>query len=317
MGRWLALAFMVLTLAAGASLVWAPDSMVRFAYIVPIIFLFIAIGAFLLLLLHYADTLLSVTGRTYPIGALGLPDGSIRAFLTIGLLVLVAVFGTFIYFESGKVGNYTIVREDVPITSPAELDALRKSVGDRFIVIPKKGDKADVVAANPDNTRADIAKQLLTMIATVLTTVIGFYFGSGATASAQSKEGEPGGAAAPGGEVHPGGGTSGDGDPKTVADVKRRVDEIQKEAGTLIVAATATAEKMRTTDAAAADEATRQITAHQTTLDKSVADVNAAIERLADDAKPPINALVALAALIAAFRLLGVVSGGAPKETSS
>jgi hypothetical protein len=181
MDRWLMIAFVVLTLASGAAIVWKPDSLAQFAYIVPIIFLFIAIGAFLLLLLHYAYSLLEIRPGM-PIGALGLPEGSIRAFLTIGLLVLVAVFGTFIYFESGKSASYAIVRSDVPTPSGEQLEVLRKSVGDRFVVIPR-GTTADVVAAIPDTTRVDIAKQLLTMIATVLTTVIGFYFGSRDTES--------------------------------------------------------------------------------------------------------------------------------------
>lgn len=199
MDRWLTIAFVVLTFASGASIVFFPASMVQFAYVVPILFLFIAIGAFLLLLLHYAYTLLEVK-KDLVVGALGLPEGSIRAFLTIGLLVLVAVFGTFIYFESGKSASYTIVRTDVPVASPDELASLVKSVGDKFVVIPK-GKTADVVSATPDTTRADVAKQLLTMIATALTTVIGFYFGtSAATAGAAASSGtggRPGGPPAP------------------------------------------------------------------------------------------------------------------------
>src|SRR5260370_16307390 len=176
MDRWLLIAFVLLTVASGSTIVFFPEWMVRFAYVVPIMFLFIAIGAFLLLLLHYAYSLLEIR-KDMVVGALGLPEGSIRAFLTIGLLVLVAVFGTFIYFESGKSATYTIVRADVPLASPEDLTALVKSAGDRFVVIPK-GKTAAVVSSIPDTTRADVAKQLLTMITTALTTVIGFYFGT-------------------------------------------------------------------------------------------------------------------------------------------
>jgi hypothetical protein len=202
MDRWLLIAFVVLTLTAGSAIVFAPASMVQFAYVVPIIFLFIAIGAFLLILLHYAYTLLGVK-KDIVVGALGLPEGSIRAFLTIGLLVLVAVFGTFIYFESGKSATYTVVRADVPVASPEELQALIKSVGDKFVVIPK-GKTADVVSATPDTTRADVAKQLLTMIATALTTVLGFYFGtSAATAGAAAASSAGGGPTTPSGPAAP------------------------------------------------------------------------------------------------------------------
>src|SRR5207247_7008336 len=92
---------------------------------------------------------------------------------------------------------YTIVRADVPVSSPEQLQALRASVGDKFTVIPKEK-TADVVAATPDTTRADIAKQLLTMIATALTTVIGFYFGTSAAAAS------PGGAGAAASRLGPG-----------------------------------------------------------------------------------------------------------------
>ena len=105
----------------------------KFVYIVPVIFLFLAIAAFLLILLHYAATLHDLKPNL-PVTALGLPEGSIRAFLAIGLMALVAVFGTFIYFQIG--------------------------------------------AAEPNSAKTDIAKQLLTMITTLLTTVVGFYFGS-------------------------------------------------------------------------------------------------------------------------------------------
>ncbi len=195
MDRWLTITFFLLTLASCAIIVIFPAAMAQFAYVVPILFLFIAIGAFLLLLLHYSYTLLKVRADL-PVGALGLPEGSIRAFLTIGLLVLVAVFGTFIYFESSKATTYTIVRSDVPVASAEELSSLIKSVGDKFVVIPK-GKTADVVSATPDTTRADIAKQLLTMIATALTTVIGFYFGTSAATASAASSGGPGAPAGP------------------------------------------------------------------------------------------------------------------------
>jgi hypothetical protein len=216
MDRWLVVAFVVLTIASGSSIVFFPASMVQFAYVVPILFLFIAIGAFLLLLLHYAYTLLEVK-KDITVGALGLPEGSIRAFLTIGLLVLVAVFGTFIYFESGKSATYTIVRADVPVNSPEELDALIKSVGDKFIVIPK-GKTADVVSSTPDTTRGDVAKQLLTMIATALTTVIGFYFGTSATsAGAAAATAAGGGPATPSAPITFDPSSGGPGDPVKIS----------------------------------------------------------------------------------------------------
>lgn len=186
MGGGLLIVFVLLIMASGLAIINFPEALSQFAYLVPIMFLFIAIGAFLLLLEHYAYILHDMR-PDLPVTALGLPEGSVRAFLTIGLLTLVAVFGTFLYFESGK-GTYSVVRANVPIANSEQLEELRKQVGDRFIVIPTYNQKgvstADVVAASPDMSRSDIAKQLLTMITTVLTTVIGFYFGTRSTETA-------------------------------------------------------------------------------------------------------------------------------------
>jgi hypothetical protein len=183
MGGGLLIVFLLLIVGSGITIVEFPDELGRFAYLVPIMFLFIAIGAFLLLLEHYAYTLHQLRPQL-PVSALGLPDGSVRAFLTIGLLTLVAVFGTFLYFESGKV-EFPLVRANVPVVTAQQLGELRKEVGDRFVVIPRYKDtgviEADVVAATPDTSRSDIAKQLLTMITTVLTTIVGFYFGARTT----------------------------------------------------------------------------------------------------------------------------------------
>lgn len=191
MGGGLLIVFFLLILASGAAVVQFPDQFGKFAYLVPTVFLFIAIGAFLLLLEHYAYTLHEMNPKL-AVAALGLPEGSIRAFLTIGLLTLVAVFGSFLYFESGKV-EYPLVRSRVPIATPEQIEELRKEVGDRFVVIPRYNEKgvveADVVSATPDTSRSDIAKQLLTMITTVLTTVIGFYFATRATESTHETQG--------------------------------------------------------------------------------------------------------------------------------
>ena len=191
MGGGLLIVFFLLILASGAAVVQFPDQFGKFAYLVPIMFLFIAIGAFLLLLEHYAYTLHEMNPKL-AVAALGLPEGSIRAFLTIGLLTLVAVFGSFLYFESGKV-EYPLVRSKVPVATREQIEELRKEVGDRFVVIPRYNEKgvveADVVSTTPDTTRSDIAKQLLTMITTVLTTVIGFYFATRATESTHETQG--------------------------------------------------------------------------------------------------------------------------------
>ena len=195
MGGGLLIVFLLLIFASGFAIIWFPDALGKFAYLVPIMFLFIAIGAFLLLLEHYAYTLHEMKPEL-PVAALGLPEGSVRAFLTIGLLTLVAVF-SFPLLRERQVG-YVLVRANVPVATAEQLEELRKEVGDRFVVIPRYTDKgvveADVVTATPDATRSDIAKQLLTMI----TTVIGFYFGTSSSAASNAPHtgGAPTGAGA-------------------------------------------------------------------------------------------------------------------------
>lgn len=175
MGTWLLIAFVGVIVLSGLMIGWKGPELAKFVYIVPIMFLFIAIGAFLLILLHYAATLHNLKPDV-AVGALGLPDGSVRAFLAIGLLALVAVFGSFIYFESGKAGSsYAKIAETGPL-SDAQQNQLRASLGDRFVLI--YDGKTGTVVAKPDASQADLAKQILTMIATLLTTVVGFYFGS-------------------------------------------------------------------------------------------------------------------------------------------
>jgi hypothetical protein len=223
-GTLILVAFLLVMGLGGYMIISASDQLLKFVYIVPVIFLFLAIAAFLLILLHYAVVL----QRTIPglqVTALGLPEGSVRAFLAIGLLALVAVFGAFLYFES-RGGSYP----EAGLAQIDNLDAAKTLLGERFILVPDAAETARatsayekqeiaraakasadhvaavaratqakqepppepantkpnlgqknvyrVVSTTLDTSRADLAKQLLVMITTLLTTVVGFYFGS-------------------------------------------------------------------------------------------------------------------------------------------
>lgn len=167
-----------------------------FSYLVPIIFLFIAIGVFLMVLLHYAVHL-KERGIIFEATALGLPEGSIRAFIAIALIALVGVFGSFLFFETTSAQYRKVL--DVKLVE-AEVAAYRATLPTGFILLPSNAPKRaqseptpyldsakqaalephdyQVVFAESNAAQIDIAKQLLTMIVTVLTTVIGFYFGA-------------------------------------------------------------------------------------------------------------------------------------------
>jgi hypothetical protein len=286
MGGGLLIAFVVLILASGAAIVAFPDKLTDFAFVVPIIFLFIAIGAFLLLLLYYANTLQS-WNRQLPVSALGLPDGSIRAFLTIGLLSLVAVFGSFIYFESSK-ASYPLVRSDAAVTTQEQLGELRNSVGDRFIVIPRydKTSKqlvgADVVASAPDTTRSDIAKQLLTMLATVLTTIIGFYFGSRTSEGPTGGEGEGGEGLASKPPITPPAAQQRVEALKEISGWTQNLDDRQRIAEDLVARAVSAAAELKSSGIDAEGKAETKIGEHKAKLNESLAALRAAQKTTAE-----------------------------------
>ncbi|WP_275782699.1 hypothetical protein [Pararhizobium gei] len=174
----------VIVVAVLGIVAWSSSAFENFGYVIPVICLFVSIAAFLMLLLHYSDSL-GVDVSSVPVGALGLPEGSVRAFLAISLFALVAVFGTFIYFESGKGTTYPIVRVVTAGSIAEAKDLQNQAPAGVMVVYEKKGTEANdqtqqvtYISLTADESRNDIAKQLLTMIMTLLTTVIGFYFGS-------------------------------------------------------------------------------------------------------------------------------------------
>jgi len=184
MGKIIFVGLFAIVLVILALIAWNSSASEKFGYVIPVICLFVSIAAFLMLLLHYSDAL-GVDISAVPIGALGLPEGSVRAFLAISLFALVAVFGTFIYFESGKTTSYPVIKI-VTVKDLAEAQNLQAKAPDGVMVVYQQTKVSEAtspyevsyVSIAQDESRNDIAKQLLTMIMTLLTTVIGFYFGS-------------------------------------------------------------------------------------------------------------------------------------------
>lgn len=131
--------------------------------------------------------------------AFGLPTGSIRALLAIGIMILFVVFGLpLVTNDPGSALQPVVV--EVPRSDLNQAIQLHREQGLTVAVVNYGNDATTapntgvLVPATPARIRIfgnatsrspeqmDLAKQLLTAIVTLLTTVIGFYFGSRSTA---------------------------------------------------------------------------------------------------------------------------------------
>jgi len=123
----------------------------------------------------------SLAGIASPGDPLGLPEGSIRAILAIGLLTVFVGTAAFLYTGLAKpdLGN----AQSVKGLDQAAVDRLRN---DFAVVVTGTADGKSDVTIYPRISQAsqDLAKQVFTAVATALAAIIGFYFGSGATSSA-------------------------------------------------------------------------------------------------------------------------------------
>jgi hypothetical protein len=140
--------------------------------------------------------------------ALGLPAGSMRAFMALSLIVLFAIISIMVYrsmMEPFRVTGLTL----------AEREAMVLKIGDRMIGIVEEGCVARPAAAAsgaapglpacpdpdrrftlvlrppPDPASTDLAKQLLILVGTLMTSVTSFYFAARGTAAATGAQPPP------------------------------------------------------------------------------------------------------------------------------
>ncbi len=126
--------------------------------------------------------------------ALALPQGSIRAVLALSLVVIFVGVSAFLFLglsaprDTMQIRELSKVTEDQLKGIPGEFIVLkvpRKTAGE-----DEKDEKgaqlfdATIFIRGFTEASADLAKQIFTTIATVLVTVIGFYFGSRSAAAA-------------------------------------------------------------------------------------------------------------------------------------
>ena len=129
--------------------------------------------------------------------AFGLPSGSVRTLLAVGVMVLFAVFGLKFFADAQsqasllRVGEKPFEQIEVPVARLEAEMARYKQVPTLLVVVASPGRAAAGADAGANaklnlytlETRrpadaVDAQKQLLTAIITLLTTVVGFYFGS-------------------------------------------------------------------------------------------------------------------------------------------
>lgn len=129
-----------------------------------------------------------VIGILDPKQPFGLPEGSVRAILTIAFIVLVGVLASFLLTNSNDRTPYgdAIVMEGV---AAKDVDAtVQRLSGEGLVSVMRTSDTAPATIKfwpKQDYRLADdVAKQILTMLSTILAAMIGFYFGAQTPSSA-------------------------------------------------------------------------------------------------------------------------------------
>lgn len=168
---------------------------------------FIWVAALILIGIAAFTGIMSLLSRAaYRIGMIdgrhpfGLPEGSIRAILTMAFIVLVGVLSAFLITSYNDRSPFAATSLLLAVeTDRQAAQSLRQQLqtqlgSDALVVLQEARQGTDTiwqVAAFPkvDNSMADdVAKQTLTMISTILAAMIGFYF---AERSGAANAGDP------------------------------------------------------------------------------------------------------------------------------
>jgi hypothetical protein len=151
----------------------------------------LALSSVLLLLgaLLVFTTLIHLIDLSDPKSALGLPDGSVRALLALALLGLFAIMAS-----SVLVNPPAHQLKGIPERLISALAQYNPNEPDIFWVPDRRTDSNQPLTftamINPTTHVDEFGKQMLTLVGTLMTAVISFYFGS--AASSQTAQGESG-----------------------------------------------------------------------------------------------------------------------------
>jgi hypothetical protein len=144
------------------------------------VLLLVGIAAFIgiMNLLSVSSHLIGITNAAQPFG---LPEGTVRAILTIAFIVLVGVLASFLLTNSSgrePFGDPIVMRG---IAAKDADSIVQRLLPDSLASIERStGDKVDIQVRPKRDYRLadDVAKQILTMLSTILAAMIGFYFGA-------------------------------------------------------------------------------------------------------------------------------------------
>jgi hypothetical protein len=137
--------------------------------------------------LALVSTLFQRLGLSDRAEALALPNGSIRATIALALIVLFAIIAIMLYESLSKPIGKDAQPYSIPGIQKPQLSAmLRESERQVLAVVPDctgadcpQGDAATYtvfVAVAPSRDATDLAKQLLILIGTLMTSVTSYYF---------------------------------------------------------------------------------------------------------------------------------------------
>lgn len=152
-----------------------------------IVLTFLLIGGIVILLtsLGILAAVFSAMGLTNRDTAMGLPDGSIRAVIALGLILIFAIISVFLFYnlKSPSTSDYMTL-------TTAQYEALS---ADQIYSSMQLGDDLYRVKTltEQNKVREDIAKNLLATISTLVVAVAGFYFGAKSVTAARGAVGLP------------------------------------------------------------------------------------------------------------------------------
>lgn len=136
----------------------------------------------LLAMLTVVSVAFSAIGLSNEDYALGLPEGSVRAVIAIGLVVIFVIVSIFLF---GEIEGDKVISRGIP------KDQINSLTGEILSISCEEDDEGVSVCnvvTKVDKTEAsqDFAKQILTTVSTLVVAVAGFYFGTRAVSTAKS-----------------------------------------------------------------------------------------------------------------------------------
>jgi hypothetical protein len=145
------------------------------------ILILVGLGAFIGLM-NFLSFSAQWIGLADPHQPFGLPEGTVRAILTIAFIVLVGVLASFLLTNSA--GRQPFVKEAVILRAipSADAQALQQRLSAEGLVmvvaVPPAGSDVYFYARQDYRLADDVSKQVLTILSTILAAMIGFYFGA-------------------------------------------------------------------------------------------------------------------------------------------